>query len=413
MKLKHWGIFITNESHKSHFINSLFSENKPEEFKALKNKKGLLFSKKTIEYFIDEEEKHETKLLTSNNSQRLKTMSSGEQKRVLLAHLIAKQPKFLVLDDPFDNLDISYQKKLKEILQDVSTQTSLIQIVSRITDLIPEINSLYGLDKKRLIAHKNLASYKASLQKLQTNKKLKLPITSQKIPLKNDELIRFKNVNVSYENRIVVKNINWVIKQGEFWQLIGKNGSGKTTLLAMITGDNPKGYGQDLFIFGHKKGTGESVWDIKKKIGYFTPTLTENFTGYHSVAFMLISGFTDSIGLYTKPTEAQLRIANEWLAIGNLTHLKNALFHDLTMGQKRLVMLLRAMIKQPLLLILDEPTAGLDDQSAMLFTSLVNIIAHNSNTTILYVSHRNEPNLNPTSIFELTMSPNGSTGTIV
>ncbi|WKX74833.1 ABC transporter ATP-binding protein [Zobellia laminariae] len=159
----------------------------------------------------------------------------------------------------------------------------------------------------------------------------------------------------------------------------------------MITGENPKGYGQELYIFGRKKGTGESVWEIKKRIGYFTPSMTDKFTGYHSVSHMIISGFYDSVGLYINPTEAQLRLAKEWLTLIGLWDMKDALFHDLSMGQKRLIMCARAMIKHPPLLILDEPTAGLDDDSAALFVALVNKFATQSNTTVIFVSHRKEP----------------------
>ena len=181
----------------------------------------------------------------------------------------------------------------------------------------------------------------------------------------------------------------------------------------MITGENPKGYGQELYIFGQKKGSGESVWDIKKNIGYFTPSMTDKFTGYHSVEFMIISGLTDSIGLYSRPTEAQLRIAKEWLLLLQMWPLKDTLYNNLTMGQKRLVMCARAMIKHPALLIFDEPTASLDDESALLFVALVNKFAKESESTIIFVSHRKEPGLTPDRIYELQLTDQGSLGTVV
>jgi molybdate transport system ATP-binding protein len=181
----------------------------------------------------------------------------------------------------------------------------------------------------------------------------------------------------------------------------------------MLTGENPKGYGQELFLFGKKKGSGESIWDIKKKIGYFTPSMTDKFTGYHSIENMLISGLNDSIGLYVQPTEAQLRLAKEWLIVIGMWKVKDARFHDLSMGQKRLVMTVRAMIKHPLLLILDEPTAGLDDASAQLLVTLVNKIAKESSTAIIFVSHRKEPGLDPDQVYELQMHKEGSLGVII
>ena len=240
-----------------------------------------------------------------------------------------------------------------------------------------------------------------------------IPSPLKKIAYGDTVLIELKGVNVSYFEKPILKNINWEIKKGDFWELRGKNGSGKTTILSMITGENPKGYGQELFIFGRKKGSGESVWDIKKHIGYFTPAMTDKFTGYHSVENMVISGLTDSIGLYVRPTEAQLRTAREWLNLIGMWEMRHTLFHDLTMGQKRLVMCARAMIKHPILLIFDEPTAGLDDGSAELFVGLVNKFAEESETTIVFVSHRSESNLNPDFVYELEMRDGGSVGKVL
>ncbi len=238
----------------------------------------------------------------------------------------------------------------------------------------------------------------------------RIPMALSAPEFSGDVLIELKKVNVAYEGKPILHQIDWVIKKGDFWELRGKNGSGKTTLLSMITGENPKGYGQELFIFGRKKGSGESVWDIKKNIGYFTPSMTDKFTGYHSVEHMVISGLTDSVGLYVQPTEAQVRLAGEWLQLIRMWHLKSALYHDLSMGQKRLLMCIRAMIKHPVLLILDEPTAGLDDESADLFVALVNKFSKESNTTIIFVSHRKEPGLRPQCVYELEMTPQGSLG---
>jgi molybdate transport system ATP-binding protein len=127
---------------------------------------------------------------------------------------------------------------------------------------------------------------------------------------------------------------------------------------------------------------------------------------------MLISGLNDCIGLYLKPTEAQLRLAKEWLLLIDMWNIRAKRFHDLSMGQKRLVMTVRAMIKHPLLLILDEPTAGLDDASARLLVALVNKIARESEVTTIFVSHRKEPGLEPDKIYQLQMTENGSVGYI-
>jgi molybdate transport system ATP-binding protein len=225
-------------------------------------------------------------------------------------------------------------------------------------------------------------------------------------------LIKLEEVSVSYEDRKILNNISWTIKQGEFWQLIGPNGSGKSTILSLITGDNPKGFGQNLFLFGRKKGTGESVWDIKKQIGIFTTSMTDLFQKGHTLEQMILSGFFDSIGLYTEPTTHQKNLVNQWLEVIEMTHLRKKRFIDLSIGQQRVALIVRAVLKHPPLLILDEPVEGLDDENVDLVIQLINTIKQETNVTIVYVSHRIEQGLAPTSVFELLPAETGSIGQI-
>jgi molybdate transport system ATP-binding protein len=180
----------------------------------------------------------------------------------------------------------------------------------------------------------------------------------------------------------------------------------------MIIGDNPKGYGQDMVLFGRKKGSGETIWEIKKQIGYFTPGMMLQFKHKDSVENMIISGLVDSVGLYTIPTDFQRHTADAWLQVIGPSF-RNASFQSLSFGQQRMVMVVRAMVKQPPLLILDEPTVGLDDENAQLFISLINAIASQKKVAIIYVSHRNEPELQPDYIFELMPGADGSVGRII
>ena len=407
-KKKHWAIFIDNTSNKGRLITSILQRNATDHFETLNGLKGSLFSKLALEKFIEKEDRHNKKVITKDTVQSLKTMSSGERKKALLKYILESKPDYIILDSPFDNLDVDTQAELKKTLQDICEKTSLVQFVSRKIDLLPFIDSFYKLEVNDLIPSDGFQGS----ENMSTNLSGAIPPPIKNLSFEGEVLIELKNVNVSYLDKPILKNINWNIKKGDFWELRGKNGSGKTTILSMITGENPKGYGQGLFIFGRKKGSGESVWEIKKRIGYFTPSLTDKFTGYHSVESMIISGLNDSIGLYTKPTEIQLRIAKTWLQLISMWDFKDSLFHDLSMGQKGLVMCARAMIKHPILLIFDEPTAGLDDHSAALFVNLVNKFARESETTVVFVSHRKEPNLNPDFVYELEMGSDGSTGII-
>lgn len=356
-----------------------------------------------------EEDRHDLKLLTTHTSQSLRSMSSGERKKVLLRNILKSTPDFILLDDPFDNLDLDSQLDLKKRLEVIARETSILQLISRKRDLLPFIDHLAHLKGQDFIPLKNAATgLSPGLQTLNTGE---IPPPLYPMPQTTRSLVQFKNVSVRYGDKNILNSIHWTVHKGEFWQLMGMNGSGKTTLLSMITGDNPKGYGQDLYLFGQKKGTGESIWELKEKMGYFTPAMTDKFAGYHTLENMVVSGLTDSIGLYTRPNEAQLRLAADWLKLIGLWKFRHSHFHELTPGQQRLVMIVRAMVKHPLLLILDEPTAGMDDASAELLIHLVNKMARESDTALIFVSHRIEPGLRPDLVYELDMTPTGSVGT--
>ncbi len=402
----HWAIFVDNDSNKSSFIEKVLKHSHPF-FETFTEKRGTLFSPLAISAFIDKEEQHGGSTL-NNAQQALKNMSSGEQKKALLLYIFEAQPDFIILDNPFDHLDIQFQAELKEALTQKAHEITFIQLVSRKSDVLPFINYYGVLDVDKFTVLNSESIKDSADSKPLFNEQIPKPI--HRIEIIADPLIEFRNVSVSYNNKPILRDISWKVQKGAFWQLTGKNGSGKTTILSMIFGDNPKAFGQDISIFGKKKGTGETVWDIKEKIGYFSSNITDKFKGRHTVEHMLISGFTDSVGLYIQPTEMQKQASKEWLLLLHLWDKRKTLFKDLSLGQQRLVMTARAMVKHPPLLILDEPTTGMDDASAQLLVALVNKIANETNISIIFVSHRKEPGLLPKSIFELVMTSNGSIG---
>ncbi len=406
-------VILTNNTSQTHSIIDRLLANVPiSGLEQLESLKGLLFSRSEIDRFMDEEERHDIKILTKETQQSLKTMSSGEQKKALLHHLLQQEPDFLILVNPFDNLDVATQAQLKERLCDIASSRIVVQLVSRLEDILPMTTDFFKLDGEQLYPYETAEVFWEANARKSTAFADAIPPSLHPLEPTDSELVRFEKVSVSFDGRQVLDRIDWTIKRGEFWQLIGPNGSGKSTLLSMITGDSHKGYGQDLTLFGQKKGSGESVWDLKKKIGYFTPAVTDKFQGYHSLEHMVISGLHDSIGLYVIPTDTEKRLAHDWLRLLGLYDKRANHFRDLSAGEKRLVMAARAMIKHPPLLILDEPTAGLDDSSAALFVDLVNKIATESDTAIIFVSHRKEPGLHPQFNYILNVRETGSVGSV-
>ena len=342
--MNHYTILIDNNSSKKEFIQSLLKGNCPEVLENFKDKNGLLFSSLTIDKIIEEEDKRDHTIL-STDFQRLETMSSGEQKKALLYHLLDAKPDYIILDNPFDNLDVGFVAELKSILKEHSSTITFIQFASRKGDTLSFIENFGKLDGDQLIEISSIAQTDISDSSYFKNGTI--PPPPEKTPSLENPLLQFKNVSISYGEKNILRQINWTVQKSDFWQLIGPNGSGKTTILSMIIGDNPKAFGQDIFLFGKRKGSGESVWEIKKNIGYYSPVLTNKFNGRHSVEHMLISGLTDSVGLYTLPTEVQKRVIKNWLQLLGLEKLKNTHFNKLSVGQQRLVMTARAMVKHP------------------------------------------------------------------
>lgn len=407
-------IAIYAEDHKlvSQLIDDLKKAKKVPGLEEFQYKKGLEHSEAVLQSFIKEDQKHGNSVLVKNEARSLRTFSSGEKRKALLEFLLKKEPEYLILDDPFDCLDRQSVANFKMRLAEVKSDFIMLQIFRREEDILPFIDEVLTFDSNGKAIFKNKTDFIKNRQEFleEVPDIPPAPTTFEAIP---ESLIKLENVNVSYEERPILKNISWEIKRGEFWKLTGPNGSGKTTILSMVYGDNPKAYGVDLFLFGKKKGSGESVWDIKKKIGYFSPSVTELFIRRNTVEEMVISGLVDSVGLYQKPSDKQKALAKQWLETLGFQEKAKKVFNDLPNLEKRMLLIARAMIKHPPLLILDEPSTALDDKSALKITNLINQIAAQSDAAIIYVSHRKEKGLNPDFEYELFPSENGSTGEIV
>ncbi|WP_339813132.1 ATP-binding cassette domain-containing protein [Zunongwangia profunda] len=409
--MRHLAIYARDHKLVSRLIDDLKKDKKVPGFEELQHKHGFEHSEAVLQNFIKDDQKHGNSVLVKDESRSLRTFSSGEKRKALLEYLLKKQPEYLILDDPFDCLDVQSVANFKERLAEVKSDFILVQIFRREEDILPFIDIILDFDGAGNTIFKNKADFIENKQGfLEEIKRIPAaPKVFEGIP---ESLIQLKNVNVAYEDRSILSNISWEVKRSEFWKLTGPNGSGKTTILSMIYGDNPKAYGVDLFLFGKKKGSGESVWEIKKKIGYFSPSITELFIRRNSVEEMLISGLVDSIGLYQKPSDKQRALAKQWLGTLGFQEKAKKVFNDLSNLEKRMLLIARAMIKHPPLLILDEPSTGLDDKSALKITNLINHIAAQSDTAIIYVSHRKEKGLHPDFEYELFPTENGSVGKI-
>lgn len=406
--MQHWDILLSNQVNKKAFIDTLLSGEAKGALASFNNQKGILFSDISIEKFIEKEFQYDSVEASITSNRQLRTFSSGERKKEFLRYCIDQKPDFIIFDNPFDHLDQASRVVLAESLEKLTDSIAIIQLLNRNVDVLDFVPN------KALIKDNSfeLHPFVKSENHFKTLNTAAIPKAPEPHAFHESVLIKLDHVSVSYEERKILNNISWTVKQGEFWQLIGPNGSGKSTILSLITGDNPKGFGQNLFLFGRKKGTGESVWEIKKQIGIFTTSMTDLFQKSHTLEQMILSGFFDSIGLYTEPTTHQKQIVTQWLEVIEMTHLRKKRFIDLSIGQQRVALIVRAVLKHPPLLILDEPVEGLDDENVDLVIQLINTIKQETNVSIIYVSHRIEQGLAPTSVFELLPSETGSIGKI-
>jgi molybdate transport system ATP-binding protein len=205
-----------------------------------------------------------------------------------------------------------------------------------------------------------------------------------------EELVHLRNVSVRYGTATILTGINWTVRSGESWALLGPNGSGKTTLLSLILGDNPQAYMNDVVVFGKQRGSGESIWDIKKFIGWVSPELHVHFDDSATCVDVVESGFRDSIGLFEPATPRERAAAKRWLKEFHLLQFANEPLFALSAGLQRMVLLARALVKNPRLLILDEPCQGLDAAHRDFFVREVDALLRSGSVTAIYVTHRSE-----------------------
>lgn len=406
--MQHWDILLSNQVNKKAFIDNILNREAKGELAIFNNQKGILFSDIAIEKFIEKEFQYDSVEASTTSNRQLRTFSSGERKKEFLRYCIDQKPDFIIFDNPFDHLDQPSRVVLADSLKDLTNEIAIIQLLNRTVDVLDFVPNKALIKDNTFELH----PFVKTENHFKTLNTAAIPKAIEPHNFHESVLIKLDDVSVSYEDRKIINNISWTVKQGEFWQLIGPNGSGKSTILSLITGDNPKGFGQNLFLFGRKKGTGESVWEIKKQIGIFTTSMTDLFQKGHTLEQMILSGFFDQIGLYTEPSTHQKNIVTQWLEVIEMTHLRKKRFIDLSIGQQRVALIVRAVLKHPPLLILDEPVEGLDDENVDLVIQLINTIKQETNVSIIYVSHRIESGLAPTSVFELIPSETGSIGKI-
>ncbi|WP_333855197.1 molybdate ABC transporter ATP-binding protein ModF [Leclercia sp.] len=332
---------------------------------------------------------------------RFKYLSTGETRKTLLCQALMAEPELLILDEPFDGLDVKSRGQLADLLASLNQQGYTLVLVLNRFDEIPDFVqnagvladcSLTAVGEKAALLNQALIAQLAHSEKLNGVTLPEPDALSARHGLPQDQpRIVLNDGVVSYDDRPILDHLSWTVNPGEHWQIVGPNGAGKSTLLSLITGDHPQGYSNDLTLFGRRRGSGETIWDIKKHIGYVSSSLHLDYRVSTTVRNVILSGYFDSIGIYQAVSDKQHKLAQQWLDIlGMDNRVADAPFSSLSWGQQRLALIVRALVKHPTLLILDEPLQGLDPLNRQLIRRFVDVLISEGETQLLFVSHHAE-----------------------
>lgn len=310
-------------------------------------------------------------------------LSSGEHKKLQLIQALWLCPQLLIVDEPFTGLDKASRANLLRLLDEAAAKGSTLILISNDQDLPSAINRYAEISDGKLVEVADAQSFNTDA----VRERKALPYFLQQEPEVSDQtMVKLRDVSVRYGDKVVLKHINWTVKAGEKWLLQGPNGSGKSTLLSLLNGDHPQAYSADIWLFGHKRGSGESIWDIKEKLGIISPELHWYFDKSATVWHTVASGFYDSIGWFIDVKYEEKRKIEQLLDFFDLLEHKNQLLHTLPLGKQRLTLLARTIIKNPQLLILDEPCQGLDSAQTTHFNAVIDELCAYGKT-LIYVRH--------------------------
>ena len=328
-------------------------------------------------------------------SKHIVLLSSGELRKFQLTKTLLAGPRVLILDNPFIGLDARTRELLQQLLQQLITlmQLQVILVLSKTDDIPSFITHVVPVDDIRCGGKITLDAYlhtcpPAPGRMLTAEKEqrlLSLPTADNQPDA--DEVVRLHQVSIRYGQRTILSELDWTVHRGEKWALSGANGSGKSTLLSLVCADNPQSYACDISLFGYKRGSGESIWDIKKHIGYVSPEMHRAYHRDIKALKIVASGLSDTVGLYMKPDEEQTARCLFWMNVFGVGDKAETSFLKMSDGEQRLVLLARAFVKDPELLILDEPLHGLDDRNRRLVKDVINAFCERENKTLVMVTH--------------------------
>jgi len=321
----------------------------------------------------------------------MRHLSTGELRKVLIARALMKCPRLVVLDEPLGGIDADSREELISLFNSLVKEHVQLVLVSHRADEIPSaIGHVLCVKDCRVVLQGRRKEVLAGWQRMSSDDEWPdtcLPAETERQTAAPEILVEMKGVTVKFGDVTILDGLNWTVRRGENWAVLGPNGSGKTTLLSLITGDNLQAYANEIRLFGMLKGSGESLWDIREKIGVVSSELQVRYRKGIQARDVVASGLFDSIGLFRRLSPEERRAVEDWMDLLGILPMAERGFEGLSYGERRMTLIARAMVKSPLLLILDEPCQGLDPANRRKMLKLIDRIGAGTGTRIVYVSH--------------------------
>lgn len=321
------------------------------------------------------------------------SLSSGELRKFLLIRVMLTRPKILIVDNPYIGLDEESRRSLDEMFAEMAALDGLQVILllanpADIPQMITHVLPVYDKECLGAMTREEFMNDKQLRDKLfPTPEQTPSLPSAVRRPSQHKVTFRMENVQVKHGNREIIKEINWEVQNGEKWGLLGPNGSGKSTLLSLVYADNPQSYANTIYLFDRRRGTGESIWEIKERIGYVSPDMHLYYMEDIPTLQIVASGFFDSIGLFRRCNPEQTETVKQWMKTFGIESLADRSFLKLSSGEQRMALLARAFVKDPDLLILDEPLHGLDISNKRRASGIIEAFCRREGKTLIYVTH--------------------------
>jgi molybdate transport system ATP-binding protein len=191
-----------------------------------------------------------------------------------------------------------------------------------------------------------------------------------------------RDVAIRYGDTTIISGFNWTVKRGERWALVGRNGSGKTTLFSLIFADHPLAYAQEIYLFGRRRGTGESIWDIKRRMHY---------VGSELLTFLSPDYIHQTMETYLReanPTAPDKLLTDllDYFQAGRFARLP---VRALSSGQLQLMLLINCFMTKKELYLLDEPFQFLDARLHQLVSAFLQQRI-DAETTLIIITHHEQ-----------------------